>query len=313
MSLKILFMGTPDFAVPILEAINNSDNKIVEVYTQPAKKKDRGQKIQNSSVYNFAKKLNIQVRCPTSLADKEELNHIITLNPDVVVVVAYGQMLPKDFLNLDKIFFLNVHASLLPKWRGAAPIQRAIMNMDKETGISIMKIVEKLDAGNIFLIKSQKRDSKKTSRDYFEILAKDGADLMMQHLNNIQSEVVLNSNVQDEKEATYAKKISKSEAFLNLENKAEEIVNTIMALNPFPISRITFRQKEVKIFNAELTNISSAHSKTGSTEISDELLIATDDFYIRINLIQMRGGQLLTGKEFIKNYQLKSSENFYNV
>ena len=151
MSFKILFMGTPDFAVPILEALQNSDNKILEIYTQPAKKKDRGQKIQNSPVHDCAKKYNLQVRCPISLANSEELNHLKTLKPDAVVVVAYGQILPSDFLNLKNIIFLNVHASLLPKWRGAAPIQRAIMNMDKETGISIMKIVEKLDAGPVLL------------------------------------------------------------------------------------------------------------------------------------------------------------------
>jgi methionyl-tRNA formyltransferase len=176
-----------------------------------------------------------------------------------------------------------------------------------------MEVVEKLDAGNIFLIKSFDRDPNKTSGDYFEILANDGADLMMQHLNNIQLGLPIESIAQVEEEVTYAKKISKSEAYLNLENKAESIVNMVMALNPFPISRISFRQKEVKIFHAELTNISSIENQPGSINLSEDLLVSTGDFYIKINSIQVSGGQMLTGKEFIKNYQLKTAEKFSNV
>ena len=153
MSFKIVFMGTPDFAVPILEALQNSENEILEIYTQPAKKKNRGQKVQNSPVHDCAKKLNLQVRCPISLTNSEELSHLKLLKPDAVVVVAYGQILPLDFLNLKNIFFLNVHASLLPKWRGAAPIQRAILNGDKKTGVSIMQVVKELDAGPVILQK----------------------------------------------------------------------------------------------------------------------------------------------------------------
>lgn len=310
--LKIVYAGTPEFALPCLKKINESDMEIIAVLTQPDRPAGRGMKIKESPIKKYAQENKLSFFQPENI-DEKFTNSIKHFRPDILIVAAYGIILPKYFIDIFPKKAFNIHASILPKWRGAAPIQRAIMNGDNQIGVTIMEVVEKLDAGNIFLIKSQKRDSKKTSRDYFEILAKDGADLMMQHLNNIQSEVVLNSNVQDEKEATYAKKISKSEAFLNLENKAEEIVNTIMALNPFPISRIIFRQKQVKILNAELTNISSTHNNPGSTEISEDLLIATDDFYIRINLIQMSGGQLLTGKEFIKNYQLKSSENFSNV
>ena len=136
---------------------------------------------------------------------------------------------------------------------------------------------------------------------------------MMQHLNNIQLGLTIESIVQAEEEVTYAKKINKSEAYLNLENKAESIVNAVMALNPFPISRISFRQKDVKIFHAELTNISSIENQPGSINLSEGLLVSTGDFYIKINSIQASGGQMLTGKDFIKNYQLKSAEKFSNV
>ena len=146
MSYKILFMGTPNFAIPILKSIVSSKHKILEIYSQPPRKKNRGQKIKNSAVHDFAIKFNIPVRCPVRFEDNKEIEHIKRLKPDLVVVVAYGKILPKKLLDLKNLMFLNVHASLLPRWRGAAPIQRAIMNMDKETGVSIMKIVPKLDA-----------------------------------------------------------------------------------------------------------------------------------------------------------------------
>ena len=151
MALKIIFMGTPDFAVPILKAIHESDHTILEVYTQPPTRSGRGQKINHSNIHNYSEQLNLKVRCPTALETNEEINHIKKLNPNVVVVVAYGKIIPTEMLNIDNILFINVHASLLPRWRGAAPIQRAIMNMDNETGISIMKIEPKLDSGPVML------------------------------------------------------------------------------------------------------------------------------------------------------------------
>ena len=146
MPLNIIFMGTPEFSIASLETINNSSHKIITVYTQPPKK-SRGQKIQTSLVYKKAKKLNLKIRCPENLNNETEYNFLKDNTPDVVVVVAYGQIIPKKILEIPNILFINLHASLLPRWRGAAPIQRAIQHKDKETGISIMKIVNELDAG----------------------------------------------------------------------------------------------------------------------------------------------------------------------
>ena len=182
MSFKIVFMGTPSFAIPILQSINNSSHKILEVYTQPPQKKNRGQKIQNSPVHDFANKLNIPVRCPMSLDEKKEIDHLKELKPDLVIVVAYGKILPEKLLNLENLMFLNVHASLLPRWRGAAPIQRAIMNMDKETGISIMKIEPKLDAGPV-LIQSKLKISNEINYDEMSLKMSDlGAKLIIEAL-----------------------------------------------------------------------------------------------------------------------------------
>ncbi len=310
--LKIVYAGTPEFALPCLKRINESEMEIIAVLTQPDRPAGRGMKIKESPIKKYAKDNQLSFYQPEKI-DEEFTNSIKQLRPDVLIVAAYGLILPKHFIDIFTKKAFNIHASILPRWRGAAPIQRAIMHGDDQIGVTIMEVVEKLDAGNIYLINSRKRDPKLTSADYFEILAKDGANLMMQHLNNIELDKTIESKVQAEEEVTYAKKISKSEAYLNLENKAENIVNTIMSLNPFPISRTSFRQKEVKIFHAELSNIVSIENQPGNISISEDLLVATADFYIKINSIQMSGGQMLTGKEFIKNYQLKPSEKFSNV
>ena len=310
--LKIVYAGTPEFALPCLKKINESEMEIIAVLTQPDRPAGRGMKIKESPIKKYAKDNQLSFYQPEKI-NEEFTNSIKQLRPDVLIVAAYGLILPKHFIDIFPKKAFNIHASILPRWRGAAPIQRAIMHGDDQIGVTIMEVVEKLDAGNIYLINSIKRDPKLTSADYFEILAKDGANLMMQHLNNIKLDETIESKVQAEEEVTYAKKISKSEAYLNLENKAENIVNTIMSLNPFPISRISFRQKEVKIFHAELSNIVSIENQPGNISISEDLLVATADFYIKINSIQMSGGQMLTGKEFIKNYQLKPSEKFSNV
>jgi methionyl-tRNA formyltransferase len=310
--LKIVYAGTPEFALPCLEKINESEMEIIAVLTQPDRPAGRGMKIKESPIKKYAKDNQLSFYQPEKI-DEGFTNSIKQLRPDVLIVAAYGLILPKHFIDIFPKKAFNIHASILPRWRGAAPIQRTIMHGDDQIGVTIMEVVEKLDAGNIYLINSRKRNPKLTSADYFEILAKDGANLMMQHLNNIELDETIESKEQAEEEVTYAKKICKSEAYLNLENKAENIVNTIMSLNPFPISRISFRQKEVKIFHAELSNIVSIENQPGSISISEDLLVATADFYIKINSIQMSGGQMLTGKEFIKNYQLKPSEKFSNV
>ena len=142
-------MGTPQFSVPTLKSLLSSDHKILAIYSQPASKANRGQKVSSSKIELFAKQNSLNIRTPKKLDTEEEYNFLKKIKPDIVIVVAYGKIIPKKFLNLAKYGFINIHASLLPKWRGAAPIQRSIMNLDRETGISIMRIEEELDAGPI--------------------------------------------------------------------------------------------------------------------------------------------------------------------
>ena len=210
MSYKILFMGTPEFSVPILKKLY-LEHKIIGVITQPPKKKSRGQKLLKSPVHLEAEKLKIPVRHPKSLYNNTELNYIKNAEIDFVVVVAFGQIIPDNFLNIKNLTFLNIHASLLPRWRGAAPIQRSIIARDKETGISIMKIISKLDAGPYLLQKSVKIDDK----DNFLSLSK--------KLSGVASELILDAldllkdnkgKFIDQKEdlVTYAEKINKKES-----------------------------------------------------------------------------------------------------
>ena len=226
-------MGTPRFAIPILKSIYNSSHKILEVYSQPPQKKNRGQKVQNSPIHNFSNDLNIPVRCPVSFEGSEEIEHIQKLKPDFVVVVAYGKILPSQLLNLKNTTFLNVHASLLPKLRGAAPIQRAIMNKDKETGISIMKIVSKLDAGPV-LIQSKIQINKEINYEQLsDKMSNLGAKLIIEALELFKKKKA-NFIEQDASKATYANKIKKSEAKINWNEKADKVLAKINAFHPNP-------------------------------------------------------------------------------
>ena len=188
MAMKIIFMGTPKFALPILKAIYESEHKILEVYTQPATKSGRGQKLNHSDIFNYAEKLNLKVRSPDTLETKEEINHIKKLKPDLVIVVAYGKILPPKILNIDKLQFINVHASLLPKWRGAAPIQRAIMNMDSESGVSIMRIIQKLDAGPVLLQERIKINQEMSYEELSKKMSEIGAKLILNSIKLIRTE-----------------------------------------------------------------------------------------------------------------------------
>ncbi len=300
MSFKIVFMGTPIFAIPILKSIQNSNHKILEVYTQPPKKKNRGQKIQNSPVHDFAVKLNLSVRCPISFDNKKEIDHIKSLKPDLVVVVAYGKIFPERLLNLEKLTFLNVHASLLPRWRGAAPIQRAIMNMENETGISIMKIVPKLDAGPI-LIQSKLKINKETNYEALSAKMSDlGAKLIIDALELIKNNKAI-FKLQDESKVSYAQKIDKSESKINWNESAEKILAKIRAFFPNPGCWFEYRGARIKIIKAVEVE------KTGKagTILDDKFTIACKKNSLQILELKKEGKKLMPAGEFLRGNQIK--------
>jgi methionyl-tRNA formyltransferase len=303
MSLKILFMGTPHFAVPILKAIFNSHHKILAVYSQPPKKKSRGQKIIESPIHALAEKLDIQVRCPETLNSEKEFNFIKKLAPDIAVVVAYGQIIPKDILNIENIDFINIHASLLPKLRGAAPIQRSIMKMHKETGISIMKIVKKLDAGPYMMQESIKIASDINNEKLGKSLSLLASELIIKSLNLLENKKEKFVE-QDEQKVTYAKKIEKSECRIKWNLPAKELVAKINGLSPFPGAWFEHKKNRLKIIKAEETNLKGNIGEV----INNNLIIGCLDKSIKITQIQKEGKKTLNTNEFIAGYSIKKGE-----
>ena len=302
MSLKIIFMGTPEFAVPILDSIKNSKHKILTVYTNPPKKSNRGQKINLSPIHIYANEAKIKVRNPKIL-NTDEARYIESLKADLAVVVAYGKILPTEILKLDNLLFLNIHASLLPRWRGAAPIQRAIMNMDKETGISIMKITHKLDAGPVMLkekIIIEKNDNFSSLSKKLSILA---SKLIISSLNIVEKKTV-NFIDQDETMVTYAKKINKEELKINWKDSARALVAKINGLSTSPGVWFKHNNVRIKIIKA-LEN-----EKSGSSgEILDEnLTVACGKNSIKILTVQKEGKNIMDTKEFLKGYKILKGE-----
>jgi methionyl-tRNA formyltransferase len=301
MPLNIIFMGTPEFSIASLETINNSSHKIITVYTQPPKKKSRGQKIETSPVYKKAKKLNLKIRCPENLNNETEYNFLKDNTPDVVVVVAYGQIIPKKILEIPNILFINLHASLLPRWRGAAPIQRAIQHKDRETGISIMKIVNELDAGPFF---KQVKISIKHDTNYTDLsnsLSNLGAKVLLESLSQIESKNVKYIE-QDHENATYAKKMQKKEFKIDWNIKADDLVAQINSLSRFPGAWFELEKKRYKILKA--VEIKDKSGKPG--EVLDEsLVIACCQNSIQIIELQREGKKAMSANEFLIGNKVK--------
>ncbi len=297
---KIIFMGTPEFSVPPLEALAKSSYEIVYVYTQPPKESNRGQKLNPSPIQKCSDNLNIPVRSPSSLNTQEELRFFKNLNPDIVVVVAYGKIIPKKFLDIPKKGFLNIHASLLPKWRGAAPIQRAIINLDKETGISMMKIVEKLDSGPVMKTIKIEISSLDTSGEVLKKLSIVGSNKIKEAVDDIFEDKAKFIE-QNHNQATYAKKIKKTEARIDWEDNAKNIIGKINGLNPNPGAWFEYKKKRFKIWKA------SIFEKKGNsgTILDSNFTIACKDQSIKIIQVQREGKNKLLLKDFLKGINFK--------
>jgi len=306
---KIVFMGTPFFAVPILKSLYQNGYPISVVYTQPAQKSKRGQKVNKSPIQGISETLNIEFRTPTSLKNnREEYEYLKKLNADIAIVVAYGQIIPKEILSLTKKGFINIHASILPKWRGAAPIQRSIMNLDKQTGISIMKIDEKLDAGPV--CNSYKLD----------IMNNDNAEIISNKLSALSAEKILDNvdeiledklefKEQAHEEATYANKIEKSEGKIDWNNSAESIIGKINGLYPSPGAWFIYNGERYKVLKAEISN---GLGKIGVV-LDDYLEISCNEQSIKILEIQREGKRPQNINEFVLGSQIKKGSNLNNA
>ena len=298
---KIVFMGTSNFSVPILKSLYQNGYPIVTIYTQPPQKSMRGQKINKSPIQKMAENLCIECRTPDSLKENnEEYNFLKLLNPDLVIVVAYGQLIPKNYLSLSKHGFINIHASLLPKWRGAAPIQRSIMNLDKETGVSIMKIVEKLDAGPVMMQEKISVTSEMNAEDLSNKLSDLSSKLILECIDEIEGGKAKFID-QDEQKATYAKKINKKEGKINWDNSAENILAQINSLLPNPGAWFSFMGERYKILKA---SISKAEGEKGKV-IDNNLTIACKSKSIKVNEIQRQGKNKQSTSEFLLGSKIK--------
>ena len=303
-------MGTPFFAVPILKSLYQNGYPIDVVYTQPPQKSLRGQKINKSPIQGISETLNIDVRCPQNLENNnEEYEFIKKMNADLAVVVAYGQIIPKKFLNLTRKGFINIHGSILPKWRGAAPIQRSIMNLDDETGISIMKIVEELDSGPICNIYKLRMDNSKNAQEISEKLSFIAADKILENIDNILEDKAQFID-QDHSKATYAKKIHKSEGRIDWSQKALNIIGKINGLFPSPGAFFNFKGERYKILRAEIGN---NNGKIGEV-LSDRLEVAcSNNQSIKILEIQRQGKKPQKINEFIQGSQIKKGSVIINA
>ncbi len=310
MPKKIIFMGTPLFAVPILKSLYQNGFPVTVVYTQPPQKSQRGQKINKSPVQGISETLNIDFRTPQSLNENiEEYEFIKNLDADIGIVVAYGQIIPKEFLNLTKKGFINIHASILPNWRGAAPIQRSIMNLDKETGISIMKIVEELDSGPVSNIYKIKLDIKDNAQEISEKLSMLAAQKILDNVDEIFDGKTKFID-QDHSKATYAKKIDKAEGMINWNDDPINILGKINGLFPSPGAFFNFNGERYKILKAEIGN---GIGKVGEV-ISDQLEIACiSNKSIKILEIQRQGKKSQKIGEFMLGSQIKKGSILLNV
>ena len=303
---KIVFMGTSVFAVKILKSLYQNGYPIATVYTQAPKKSNRGMRVTKSPVHSISETLSLEVRTPVTLKNnQEEYEYLKNIDADMCLVIAYGQIIPESFLNLTKKGFINIHASLLPKYRGAAPIQRAIMNLEKKTGISIMKINSQLDEGPVCKSYEIDINEKDSSDDLSEKLSDLAVEKILDDIDDILDDKAKFRD-QDHSKATYAKKINKKESSIDWNTPAKSVIAKINGLNG---AHFIFQGARYKILKAELNNLSG---KPGEI-IGDSLEIACKEKSIKVMMIQREGKKPQKTPEFLLGSQIKKGLFLSNV
>ncbi|WP_119307325.1 methionyl-tRNA formyltransferase [Cohaesibacter haloalkalitolerans] len=302
--MRVVFMGAPDFSVPTLMEIVGQGHEVVAVYSQPPRPAGRGMEERKTPVHEAAEQLGLPVFTPTSLKSEEEQEKFRALDADVAVVVAYGLLLPKAILEAPREGCLNLHGSLLPRWRGAAPIQRAIMAGDRETGVQVMRMDEGLDTGDICMSETIAITAEMTAEDLHDRMMVLGADLMVRALAAL-SRGLLKSRPQPDEGVTYAKKIDKAESRIDFARPADEIHNTIRGLSPFPGAwcEMTIRGKaqRVKLLRSELADGKGAPGEL----LDDAMTVACGAGAVRLVMLQRAGKGAMKADEFLRGADLK--------
>lgn len=308
--MNIVYAGTPEFAVPALRAlIEAEDHQVLAVYTQPDRPAGRGRKLRASPIKQLAEEMGIPVYQPRSLRDPEAIAKLVALNADLMVVAAYGLILPPAVLEAPRLGCLNIHASLLPRWRGAAPIHRAILAGDEQTGVTIMQMAEGLDTGDMLLKRVVPILPETSTAELHDELATLGAEALLQTLQLLE-QGKLDPEVQDDSLATYANKLEKIEGEIDWSRPATEIHRQIRALTPWPIAQTQGRTGVLRIYEAEVEPVAQTHAQSG--QVVDEnrqrgIAVQTGEGLLWIKKLQVSGGKPLEAAQFLNGKSLKDA------
>ena len=302
--MNIIYAGTPDFAVPALQALMASGHEVLAVYTQPDRPAGRGRKLQFGPVKQVAVDAGIPVEQPLSLKDNEAQNVLRDFQADVMVVAAYGLMLPQVVLDMPGYGCLNIHASLLPRWRGAAPIQRAIQAGDAQTGVTIMQMALGLDTGDILYKTACPITADDTGQTIHDKLAVDGAEAILKVLEQIEHKT-LSPEKQDESLTCYAHKLTKQEAEIDWSQSARQIDQAIRAFNPWPVAYTRFNGKPLRLFMSSVLDPASEQAAgTVIDESAEGIKIATGDGVLNLTRLQLPGKKAMDVADFLNGHSL---------
>ncbi len=306
--MKIIYAGTPEFAVPALAALIQSSHEVSLVLTQPDRPAGRGMKLKPSPVKSLALEHNIPVLQPETLKDAAVQAQIAAENADAMVVAAYGLIIPTAVLNMPRHGCYNIHASLLPRWRGAAPIQRSLLAGDKETGVTIMEVVPALDAGAMILRGTLPITAQDTAQTLHDGLADIGAKLMLQAMNQLESAGKLAAEPQNEALVTYAEKLQKSEAAIDWHQDAEALSRQVRAFNPFPVAQSTLQGDTCRIWMAQALD---GQAEPGTIVSLDQgIIVGCGKGLLKIDELQLPGGKRLKARDFLAGNPLKLGDKF---
>lgn len=296
--LRIIFAGTPDFSVPPLRALIESEHEVVAVYTQPDRPAGRGRKVALSPVKEVAVNAGIPVEQPLNFKEQADIDQLVSYQADIMVVVAYGLILPMAVLEAPRIDCINIHASLLPKWRGAAPIQRAIQEGDERSGVTIMQMEKGLDTGAMYHIETVDLAEDETGGSLHDRLSTLGAQALMTALPSIVDGST-EPEAQDDSQSVYAHKLNKAEAMIDWRKSALSIERQVRAFNPWPVAQTPYEKGNMRVWNAYAISGVGGEPGMVMSATKEGIDVATGDGLLRITQLQMPGKRAMSAKDFI--------------